>query len=75
MNLTKREQEILGLIAQGYSNKQITECLCITIGTLRRHLLHLYQKTGVSDTNDQSVKRVRLVLTYFNKGENYGGRL
>ena len=68
-NLTKREQEVLSLVAKGYSNKQIMESLCIKIGTLRRHLLNLYQKTGVSDTNDQSVKRVRRVLTYLNKGE------
>jgi DNA-binding NarL/FixJ family response regulator len=45
--LSRREREILTLLAQELSNKQISERLFITQETLRWHLRHLYTKTRV----------------------------
>lgn len=47
--LTEREVEILRLIAEGRSNKEIAKRLGITIGTVKMHLYKIYRKIGVSD--------------------------
>jgi HD-GYP domain-containing protein (c-di-GMP phosphodiesterase class II) len=46
--LTDREVEVLGLIAQGRTNKQIAEVLVISEKTAGHHVEHVYAKTGVS---------------------------
>ncbi len=46
-DLTKREQEILGLILQGKSNKDIETQLFISAKTVKNHIYNLYQKLGV----------------------------
>ncbi len=45
--LTNREQEILGLIAEGMSNKQIARELDITEGTIKVHVKHLLKKLNL----------------------------
>jgi ATP/maltotriose-dependent transcriptional regulator MalT len=45
--LTRRENEILQLLAIGLSNYEIAERLVIAEGTLKRHVANLYQKLGV----------------------------
>jgi DNA-binding NarL/FixJ family response regulator len=45
--LTPREQEILGIVAQGSSNAEIAEALGISETTVKGHLWRLYQKLGV----------------------------
>lgn len=47
--LTEREVEILRLIAEGMSNKEIAKRLGIAIGTVKMHLYKIYRKIGVSD--------------------------
>jgi len=47
--LTAREQEVVGLICRGMKNKQIAETLAITTGTVKVHLMHIFEKTGVKD--------------------------
>lgn len=42
--LTPREQEILTLIAQGLTNREIAEELTLSINTVKTHRLHIYQK-------------------------------
>lgn len=46
--LTKKELEVLKLIFDGYSNDEISGLLYISPNTLRKHLLHIYNKIGVS---------------------------
>jgi len=48
-HLTAREEEITGLVARGMKNKQIADALCITTGTVKVHLMHIFEKTGVKD--------------------------
>ncbi len=47
--LTAREQEVVELICRGMKNKQIAEKLTITTGTVKVHLMHIFEKTGVKD--------------------------
>lgn len=46
--LTPRELEIVGLIADGLPSKEIAARLGISTGTLKVHLNRIYRKTGVS---------------------------
>ncbi len=48
-HLTAREDEIVALVAKGMKNKQIADALCITTGTVKVHLMHVFEKTGVKD--------------------------
>lgn len=45
-NLTKRELEILGLLAQGCSNAVLAERLSITTNTVRNHVQRILEKLG-----------------------------
>ena len=47
--LPPREEEILNLVMKGMKNKQIAEQLTITTGTVKVHLMHIFEKTGVKD--------------------------
>ncbi len=45
-NITKREKELIHLIYEGCSNKQIGNQLFISPATVRNHLHNIYEKTG-----------------------------
>jgi DNA-binding CsgD family transcriptional regulator len=46
-SLTERELEVLVLVAQGLTNRQISRRLFISPATVRTHLEHIYDKLGV----------------------------
>lgn len=50
--MTQREKEILTLIAQGLSNKQIGERLYISIKTVQTHRAHILEKLGLHDRTE-----------------------
>lgn len=45
--LTQRESEILGLLSEGLSNKEIADRVKISYDTVRAHLRHIYEKLHV----------------------------
>lgn len=45
--LTQREQQVLELVEQGYKNREIANELGIRPGTVKIHLKHIFEKTGV----------------------------
>lgn len=45
--LTEREREILGLLAEGYTNREIAEELVITVGTVKNHVHNILDKLDV----------------------------
>jgi DNA-binding NarL/FixJ family response regulator len=47
--LTTREREVIDLLGQGLGNKEISECLQITVATVRHHFSSIYSKLRVSD--------------------------
>lgn len=44
--LTSREWEVLELAAQGHGNREISALLFTSVGTVRKHLEHIFDKTG-----------------------------
>ncbi len=51
-DLTSREREILQLVAEGYTNREIAEMLNISFKTVKTHRLHLMQKLELHDRGD-----------------------
>lgn len=47
--LTPREKEIVHCLCRGLRNKEIGSELSITAGTVKVHLMHIFEKTGVKD--------------------------
>jgi DNA-binding NarL/FixJ family response regulator len=45
--LTAREQQVLELVEQGCKNKEIAGELGIRPGTVKIHLKHIFEKTGI----------------------------
>jgi len=45
--LTEREREIIGLVGQGFSNKDIAYNLSISDSTVRHHMTNIFDKVGV----------------------------
>jgi predicted ATPase/DNA-binding SARP family transcriptional activator/DNA-binding CsgD family transcriptional regulator len=44
--LTRRERDVAGLVARGYTNKRIAQTLVITEGTVATHVVHILDKLG-----------------------------
>jgi DNA-binding NarL/FixJ family response regulator len=53
--LTKREREILKLIAEGYKNKEIAGDLCISIKTVEKHRANLMEKLDLHNVQALTV--------------------
>jgi DNA-binding NarL/FixJ family response regulator len=59
--VSQREREIVGLVAQGYKNKEMAEKMFISEQTVKNHLHNIFDKLGVSD-------RLELALYAIHKG-------
>lgn len=60
--LTPRERQVLGLIAGGFTNREIGEELGITTGTAKAHVERVIGKLGVSDRTQAAVQGMALGL-------------
>jgi serine/threonine-protein kinase len=61
--LSEREREVLGLVAEGYSNRAIAARLFVTERTVEAHITQTFLKLGLTD-DPASHRRVRAVLAY-----------
>ncbi len=59
-SLTPRETEILALVAEGLSNPEIAARLFIGESTVKTHLLHVFEKLGVSDRTRAVLRAMEL---------------
>lgn len=55
--LTPRQLEIIGLIAQGHSEKQTAHLLSISAATIHKHITNACEKTGINN-------RTRLIVAW-----------
>lgn len=58
-DLTGRELEVLRLVADGASNSEISEMLCISPHTVKSHVIHIFNKLNVNDRTQAAVWAVR----------------
>ena len=58
--LTPREQEVAALVAKGLKNREIGEALNIATGTVKIHLMHIFEKTGIRDRFELALHGLRL---------------
>lgn len=58
-NLSSRELEVLELMMQGLSNKEIAQKLFITVHTVKAHVCNTIQKLSAKDRTDAAVKAAK----------------
>jgi len=58
--LTEREKNVLTLLALGYTNKEISEKLHISIHTTKAHLESIYEKWNVTNRVQAVIKAISL---------------
>ncbi len=61
--LTEREREVLGLMAEGRSNKGICERLFLSPKTVEGHVRHIFGKLGIAESTDDH-RRVLAVVAF-----------
>lgn len=57
--LTEREKEILILMSEGYTNKYISDKLCISIYTVKNHVSNIINKMAVDDRTQAALMAVK----------------
>ncbi|GHO77755.1 hypothetical protein KSD_55260 [Ktedonobacter sp. SOSP1-85] len=63
ISLTRREEEVLRLLATGASNQDIAQTLVISLDTVKKHVSHLFGKLGASSrTQAVALARARSLL-------------
>jgi DNA-binding NarL/FixJ family response regulator len=63
--LTRREREILALMAEGHDNNTIASRLVVTDNAVHKHIGNIFSKLGLAPT-DSGHRRVLAVLAYLN---------
>jgi DNA-binding NarL/FixJ family response regulator len=62
-NLTPREREVLGLMAEGRTNAAIARALVVTPGAVEKHISNIFSKLDLAATDDDH-RRVLAVVTF-----------
>ena len=66
--LSKREDEVVGLVADGLTNREVSERLKLSEHTVKSYLFNIFEKLGIST-------RVELVLYALSESRNEGQRM
>jgi DNA-binding NarL/FixJ family response regulator len=54
--LSSREKQIVGLIQEAKSNKEIAYELSLTVGTVKEYLYHVFRKLGVANRTELALR-------------------
>jgi NarL family two-component system response regulator LiaR len=73
--LTEREMEVLNLLVQGYSNKEVARALQIAEDTVKVHVKHILAKLGVQSRTQAVLYAIRLGLVSTEQGKKLKGML
>ena len=57
--LTKREREVALLVAEGKTNKEIADILCISFHTVKAHIGNIYEKMKVDSRVGLAIELLR----------------
>ncbi len=63
--LTERDKEVLQLLAEGQSNKEVANLLGIGVSTVETHRMNLMQKLNLHSTAEIVLYAVRKRIVYF----------
>jgi DNA-binding NarL/FixJ family response regulator len=66
-DLTKREREVLALMAEGRSNSGIADHLVVTVPAVERHVTGIFTKLGLHQSDAEQHRRVLAVLRYLQR--------
>jgi DNA-binding NarL/FixJ family response regulator len=66
-DLTPRERQVIGLMAEGRSNLGIAEELVVTVAAVERHVTSIFSKLGLQQAPEDH-RRVLAVLQYLKRG-------
>jgi DNA-binding NarL/FixJ family response regulator len=66
-DLTKREREVLALMAEGRSNSGIADHLVVTVPAVERHVTGIFTKLGLHQSDAEQHRRVVAVLRYLQR--------
>jgi DNA-binding NarL/FixJ family response regulator len=66
-DLTKREREVLALMAEGRSNTGIADHLVVTVPAVERHVTGIFTKLGLHQSDAEQHRRVLAVLRYLQR--------
>ncbi len=66
-DLTKREREVLALMAEGRSNSGIADHLVVTVPAVERHVTGIFTKLGLHESDAEQHRRVLAVLRYLQR--------
>ncbi|ONI78020.1 hypothetical protein ALI144C_32040 [Actinosynnema sp. ALI-1.44] len=64
LDLTRRQQQVLDLVAQGLSNRRISRTLRIAEQTVKAHLHMIYRKMGAADRTEAALMAMREGLAH-----------
>ena len=69
--ITKREEEIINLLMDGFSYKEIAKKLYISITTLKSHLTNIFRKKQVNSLQQLLVKEYKRKIEFLNQQEGF----
>lgn len=64
VGLSPREREVLQLLVQGQTNREIAQNLMVSVSTIKIHVEHILAKLGVSDRTQAAVRAIELGLLH-----------
>ncbi len=71
-SLTQRENDILGLLAEGRSNREIAQALYLSEKTVKAHLAAIFRKLGVTNRTQAAMAAVSMGVGPYPVGNHFG---